>query len=64
MFTDHKQKISYEMFYTKPLIGRLQLEEHGPETVFTKGIHITVADQSCGLSMTPVSIEQLRATLR
>jgi hypothetical protein len=52
------------MFYTQPLIGRLQLEEHGPEIVFTKGIHITIADRSRGLSMTPSSIEQLRATLQ
>jgi hypothetical protein len=52
------------MFCTEPLIGRLQLEEHGSEIVFIKGIHKTVADQSHGLSMTPVSIDQLRATLR
>jgi hypothetical protein len=42
----------------------LQLEEHGPEIKFIKGIHITVADQSHGLSMTPASIKQLRATLQ
>ncbi len=53
------------MFYAQPLIEkRLWLEEHGPEIVFIKGIHNTVADQSHGLSMTPVSIYQLRATLR
>ncbi len=52
------------MFYILPLIKMLRLEEHGPEIVFIKGIHITVADQFHGLSMTPVSIEQLRATLR
>ncbi len=63
MFTDHKQKISYEIFYAYPLIGRLRLEEHGPEIVFIKGIHNTVADQSHGLSMNPALIEQLRATL-
>jgi hypothetical protein len=39
----------------------LQLEE-GPKIVFIKGIHNTIADQSHGLGMTPVSIEQLRAT--
>jgi hypothetical protein len=43
---------------------RLRLEEHGPEIVFIKGIHNTIADQPHGLGMTPVSIEQLRATLR
>jgi hypothetical protein len=42
---------------------RLRLEERGPEIIFIKGIHTTVADQSHGLGMTPVSIEQLRATL-
>ncbi len=43
---------------------KVRLEEHGPEIVFIKGIHNTVADQSHGFGMTPVSIEQLRATLR
>ena len=43
---------------------KLRLEEHGPEIVFIKGIHNTIADQSHGLGMTPVSIKQLRATLR
>ncbi len=52
------------MFYAQPLIGRLRLEEHRSEIVFIKGIHNTVADQSHGLSMTPVSMEQLRATLQ
>jgi hypothetical protein len=52
------------MFYTQPLIGRLQLEEHGPEIVFIKGIHKTIADQSHGLSTSLVLIEQLRATLQ
>jgi hypothetical protein len=52
------------MFYTLPLTGRLQLKEHRPEIVFIKGMHITVADQSHGLSMTPVSIKQIRATLQ
>ncbi len=42
----------------------LRLEEHGPKIVFIKGIHNTIADQSHGLSMTPVSIKQLRANLR
>jgi hypothetical protein len=42
----------------------LRLEEHGPKIVFIKGIHNTVADQSRGLGMTPVSIKELRATLR
>jgi hypothetical protein len=41
----------------------LLLEEHGPEIVFFKGIHNTIADQSHSFGMTPVSIEQLRATL-
>ncbi len=36
----------------------------GPRLSLSKGIHNTVADQSHGLSMTLVSIEQLRATLR
>jgi hypothetical protein len=52
------------MFYTYPLIERLWLEEHGPEIVSIKGIHNTIADQSHGLSMTPVSIKQLKATLQ
>ncbi len=42
----------------------MRLEEHGPEIVFIKGIHNTVADQSHGFGVTPVSIKQLRATLR
>ncbi len=46
----------------------LQLEGHGlkiigPRLSLTKQKQ-TVADQSHGLSMTPVSIEQLRATLQ
>ncbi len=52
------------MFYAQPLIGRLRLEEHGPKIVFLKGIHKTIADQSHGLSMTLVSIKQLKATLQ
>ncbi len=36
----------------------------GPKIVLIKGIHNTVADQSHCFGMTPVSIEQLRATLR
>ncbi len=53
------------MFYAQPLIEwRLWLEVHGPEIVFIKDIQNTIADQSHGLSMTPVSIEQLRATLQ
>ncbi len=36
----------------------------GPEIVFIKGKHNTVAHQSHGLGMTPVSIKQQRATLR
>ncbi len=51
------------MFYAQPLTVRLWLEEHEPKIVFIKGIHNTIANQSHGLSMTPVSIEQLRATL-
>jgi hypothetical protein len=43
---------------------KLQLEEHGPKIIFIEGIHKTIADQSHGFGMTPVSIEQLRATLR
>jgi hypothetical protein len=43
---------------------KLRLEEHGPEIVFIKGIHNTIADQSHGLGMTPVSIKKLRSTLR
>ena len=44
MFTDHKQKISYEMFYAQPLIGwRLRLKEHRPKIIFIKGIHNTIA---------------------
>ncbi len=42
----------------------MRLEEHGPKIVFIKGIHNTIADQSHGFGMTPVSIKQLRATLR
>jgi hypothetical protein len=42
---------------------RLRLEEYGPKIVFIKGIHNTIADLSHGFGMTPVSIEQLRATL-
>jgi hypothetical protein len=43
---------------------KVTFEEHGLEIVFIKSIHNTVADQSHGLDMTPVSIEQLRVTLR
>ncbi len=40
------------------------LKNMGPRLSLSKGIHNTIADQSHGLSMTPVSIKQLRATLR
>ncbi len=43
---------------------RLLLEEYGPKIVYIKGIHNTVADQSHGLSMTPVSIEQQKVFLQ
>ncbi len=39
------------------------LKNMGPRLSLLKGIHNTIADQSHGLSMTPVSIKQLRATL-
>ncbi len=42
----------------------LQLEGQWAQGCLYQGIHKTVADQSHGLSMTPVSIEQLKATLR
>jgi hypothetical protein len=37
------------------------LKNMGPRLSLSKGIHNTVADQPHGLSMTPVSIKQLRA---
>ncbi len=63
MFTDHKQKnLIWDVLYltSNP---KVTAWEHGPEIVFIKCMHKTIADQSHGLSMTPVSIEQLRATL-
>ena len=46
----------------------LQSEGHGLKNMardcLNQGIQKTVAEQSHGLSMTPVSIEQLKATLR
>ncbi len=46
----------------------LQLKGHGLRTwardCLFQGIHKPVADQSHGLSVTPVSIEQLKATLQ
>jgi hypothetical protein len=42
---------------------RLLLEKYGPKIVCIKGIHNTIADAISQLSMTPVSIEQLRVTL-
>ncbi len=46
----------------------LQLEGDGlslwARDCLYRGIHKPVADQSHGLSMTPVSIEQLKITLR
>jgi hypothetical protein len=42
------------MFYAKPLIGlRLQLEEHGPEIFYIKGIHKNIADAILWLGYDP-----------
>jgi hypothetical protein len=42
------------MFYAEPLTRlRLRLEEHGPEIVYIKGIHNTVADAISWLEYDP-----------
>jgi hypothetical protein len=42
---------------------RLLLEEYGPEIVYIKGLHNTVADAILQLEYDPVLIEQLRVIL-
>ncbi len=67
MFTDHKHNnliwdvlgLTYDQMYQ----SRLQLEKYGSKIVHIKAYTIPLQMQSHGLSITPVSIEQLRATL-
>ncbi len=63
LLTTNKKNLIWDVLYLTSN-RKLQLKEHGPKIVFIKGIHNTVADQSHSLSMTPASIEQLRATLQ
>jgi hypothetical protein len=63
-FTDHANLMRDALGLTSDRVyqWRLLLEEHRPEIICTKGIHITMADTVSRQSMTPVSIEQLKAS--
>ncbi len=60
VYTDHKNLMRDALGLTSDRVHqwRLLLEEYGPEIVYIKGIHNTVADAISRLEMTPVSIKQ------
>ncbi len=66
VFTDHANLIRFALGLTLERVyqWRLLLKEYGPVIIYIKGIHTTVADAVCGLSMTPVSIKQLKGLTR
>jgi hypothetical protein len=61
VFTDHANLMRDGLCLTLDRVyqWRLLLEVYGPKIVYIKGIHNTIAH---GLSMTPLSIKQLRVT--
>jgi hypothetical protein len=65
VFTDHPDLMRDALGLTLDRVcqWRLLLEEYGPKIVYIKGIHNMLQMQSHGLSMTPVSIRQLRVTI-
>jgi hypothetical protein len=65
MFTDHKNLMSNTLGLTSDRVyqWRLLLEEYRPKIAILKAYKTPLQMQSHSLCMTPVSIEQLRATL-
>jgi hypothetical protein len=65
VFTDHANLMRDALGLTSDRVYQLKLllEEYRPKIVFIKGIQTLLQRQSHGLSMTPVSIEQLKNTL-
>ena len=64
VFTDHTNLMRDALGLTSDRVyqWRLLLEEHRPEIICTKGIHITMADTVSRQSMTPVLNKQLKAS--
>jgi hypothetical protein len=64
VYTDHKNLIRDALGMTSDRVyqWRLLLKEYGPESVYIKGIHNTIADTISWLEHDPVSIKQLRVT--
>jgi hypothetical protein len=62
VFTDHANLMRDDLGLTSDRLyqWRLLLEEYRPVIVYIKGIHTPLQMQLHGLSMTPVSIKQLR----
>ena len=60
VYTDHKNLIRDALGLTSDRVyrWRLLLEEYGPEIVYIKGIHNTVADAISWLEYDPTSINR------
>ena len=65
VFTDHKNLMRDALGLTLDQVyqWRLLLEEYGPKIVYIICIHNTIAVQSHGSCITPVSMKQLRVTV-
>ena len=61
VYTDHKNLMQDALGFTSDRVycWRLLLEEYGPEIVYIKGIHNTVADAISRLEYTPVKSDKL-----
>jgi hypothetical protein len=66
VFTDHANLMRDALGLISDQVyqWRLLLEEYGPEIIYIKGIHNTVADAVLRLEYDPVSIKQLKASTR
>jgi hypothetical protein len=60
VYTDHKNLIQDALRLTSDRVycWRLLLEEYGPEIIYIKGIHNTVADAISRLEMVPRNLKQ------
>jgi len=60
VYTDHQNLMRDALGLTSDRVyrWRLLLEEYGPEIVYIKGIHNTVADAISRLEYTPIKHEQ------
>ena len=60
VYTDHKNLIQDALGLTSDRVyrWRLLLEEYGPEIIYIKGIHNTVADAISRLEMVPRTLKQ------